>query len=44
MDSGTINTTRTWHYRSTTLITGVHTAAEGEKQEPALFGQLLLDR
>jgi hypothetical protein len=26
------------------LITGVHTAAEGEKQEPALLSQLLLDR
>ena len=37
-------TTRTWHYRSTTLMSGVHPAEEGEKQEPALFGQLLLDR
>ena len=37
-------TIRTRRYRSTTLITGVHTAEEGEKQESALFGQLLLDR
>jgi hypothetical protein len=25
-------------------MSGVHPAEEGEKQEPALFGQLLLDR
>jgi hypothetical protein len=37
-------TIRTRHYRSTTLITGVRSAEGGEKQESALFGQLLLDR
>jgi len=31
-------------YRSNTLINFFQTAGEGEKQEPALFHWLLLDR
>jgi hypothetical protein len=31
-------------YRSDTLINFFQTAGEGEKQEPALFHRLLLDR